>query len=318
MCPAQPELSIENSNSLGLPGSARRAERNQEAVGATEAPLVEIAGRTELVAVAEDPFHPVAQEVVDAEIGFAGIGAGEPECIFRVGPDCTDEKLLTARNELCAPHRFLPEADLAQPVRSFYPITTAFIRVRIFGAHAQRQLRRLPAHVEAEGVLAVVLKSLLPGTTNLEPRTGKEESQAPANVALRIDALNADTGGRDVQGVIHIGLSADRETSAEHRAITWCSADGQSQRIRLQETNPNRIQPLVEDPKWGEESASGHRQIRVRDVVHLGVIHVLVDRPRVRPATRRTLKVFFKFRTRLDQPAISQWNQERRVDLGVD
>src|SRR5579864_701514 len=221
MCPRQPELSIEKSNSLGLPRSARGAEGNEEAVGEAEAPLVEIARRTELAAVAEDPFHPVAQEVVDAEVSFASVGAGEPECILRIGPDCTDEKLLTARDELCAPHRFLPEPDLAQPVRSFYPVTTAFESVRILGAHAQRQLRRLPTHVEAESVLAVVLKSLLPRTTYLEPRAREEESHASANVPLRIDAPDANTGGRDVQRVIHIGLSVDRKAPAEHRAITW-------------------------------------------------------------------------------------------------
>ena len=113
---------------------ARMPERYQEAVGEAEAPLIEITGRTQLSAVAEDALHSIAQQVVDSEIGFPCVRPGEVPVGFGVGTDGTYEELLRSPDKLRATHRFLPEAHLAQPVGAFHPITAALKGVRVFRA----------------------------------------------------------------------------------------------------------------------------------------------------------------------------------------
>src|SRR5512146_1501188 len=93
---------------------------------------------------------------------------------------------------------------LAEPVSAFRPITAALKRTCKFRPHIEWGLRRLPSHVETEGVLAILLQRALPGTANFEPRTGKEEAHAPAHMALRIHALDADTGHRGVDRIVHV------------------------------------------------------------------------------------------------------------------
>ncbi len=61
-----------------------------------------------------------------------------------------------------------------------------------------------------------------------------------------------------------------------------------------------------------------NRKLRVRNVVELGVVKVLVDRSAVGTAIGRALELAFEFRPRLDQPAVSQRNEENRIDPSVD
>ena len=56
----------------------------------------------------------------------------------------------------------------------------------------------------------------------------------------------------------------------------------------------------------------------VGDIVDLGIVDVLVDRPAVVSTTRRTLKLALEFCPRLDQPTVSQRHEEHGIDLGID
>src|SRR6266705_1682289 len=101
-------------------------QRNQEPVGDSKAPLVEIPRRAELAAVAGNAFQPVVEKVVDAEVCFARIRAGQSKGIGAVGADFTGVKLLDASYDFGAAHGPLPVARLAEPVRALDPVSAAF------------------------------------------------------------------------------------------------------------------------------------------------------------------------------------------------
>lgn len=307
-----------NFVSMSLPGSARRTERNQKTVGEPKTPLIEVSGDTELAAVTEDALHAVAQKIVHAEIGLSRVGYRQTKSVFGVSPDFAHKELLPACNEFGLAHGALPERNLAEAVGALNPVPASLKRTRVFGTNAEGYPDGLPAHVEAEGVLAIVLQRFLPRSTDLEAWCGKEESHAAADVTLGIYAVNANARRRNVDRVVHIGARVYGKTSAEHRTVAGSGADGQNQRIRLQVSNPDGIQALIEDSEWREKAPRCNGQIWTRDVVHLCIIDVLVDRASVRPASRWPLKFSLKFRAGFDQPAIAEWNQQDGIDLGVD
>src|SRR5437588_1451765 len=94
------------------------AQGNEEPVGDPEAPLVEIPRRAELAAVAGNAFQSIVREVVDAEVRFTGIRAGQAKRIGAVRADFTGVELLDAGHHFGAAHGLLPEARLAEPVRA--------------------------------------------------------------------------------------------------------------------------------------------------------------------------------------------------------
>ena len=84
---------------------------------------------------------------------------------------------------------------LAQPVRTLNPIAATLERVGELRADTQGRLRRLPSHVKAEGVLAVVLQELrCHEPPNFKSRPRKKEPQASTNVTFGIHTANADAG----------------------------------------------------------------------------------------------------------------------------
>jgi hypothetical protein len=119
-------------------------------------------------------------------------------------------------------------------------------------------------------------------------------------MTLRIHATDADAGDGDVGGVVQISFGADWKAAAEHSAVAGGGTDGVYQRVGLQAADPNGIKAFVKDPKWRKKPADRDRDVRVGNVVELSVVKVLVDRPAVGTAVRRTLKLAFKLRPRLD------------------
>ena len=137
-----------------------------------------------MTAIAENALHAIAQEVVNPEISFPRIDAGKIVIRFGIRTDRTYKELLRARDHLGAAHGLLPESDLAEPVRSFDPISAALEGTCELRAQIQRNFRGLPSHVEAKCVAASVLQGALPGSAGLKPRAGKKESHASADVPL--------------------------------------------------------------------------------------------------------------------------------------
>src|SRR5262249_43151295 len=152
-------------------------------------------------------------------------------------------------DEFGMPHGPVPERNLAEAISALNPISAPFIRAGVLGTNAEWQPVWLPAQMEAEGVLAIILQRLLPGSADFQAWCREEESRAATDVSLGIYAVDPNARRRNIDRIIHIGACVDREASSEHRTVTWSRTDGEDQRIGLQESNPDGIQTLIENAK---------------------------------------------------------------------
>ena len=121
-----------------------------------------------------------------------------------------------------------------------------------------------------------------------------------------------------VDGIVHVGLGVDGKPPRNMAPSLGAVLMGRIKRVGLQGANPDGIEALVKYSEGREEPARGDGDVRTGNVVDLSVVDVLIDWSAVGSATRRTLKLAFKFRSRLDQPAVSQGHKQNWIDLGID
>ena len=100
----------------------------------------------------------------------------------------------------------------------------------------------------------------------------------------------------EIRRVVQVDFRAQRNTTAQHYAITGTSANRENQRRRLQRPDPDRIQPLVINAEWGEKSAGSHRDVRIGDKVQLQVVNFFINLSAVRPSALRTREFAFELR----------------------
>jgi len=87
----------------------------------------------------------------------------------------------------------------------------------------------------------------------------------------------------------------------------------------LQVANPDGIQALVVDAKGRQESANGHGHGGADDVVGLKVVQFFSDLAAVRAvAPVLALEVAFEFASGLDQPMVTEGDENYRIDFRDD
>src|SRR5580704_10308963 len=119
--------------------------------------------------------------------------------------------------------------QLAEPVGAVDPVSTALVGPGILGVHAQREPSWLPRKVKSESVGARILQELLKGSSYLNPRTGEEDANTPAGVAIGLQVVVVSAHGRRIDCIVKAGFGVCRKSAAQHHAIARFGGQRQNQ-----------------------------------------------------------------------------------------
>src|ERR1700739_4273949 len=131
--------------------------------------------------------------------------------------------------------------------------------------------------MESEAVRALLLQQMLKRTAKLQSSSWHKYARAASRKPVGVQVACSGQR-RKIDCVVQIDLRMCLESTAQHPSragIAWANSDGQDQWIRLQVSNPDRVEPFIKNAKGCQESSHRHRHPWVGDKVELHVFDFL-------------------------------------------
>src|ERR1700683_4905374 len=133
--------------------------------------------------------------------------------------------------------------------------------------------------MKSERVRVVGLEQMLERSPEFDAWPRQINSRSHAPVAIRIKRVCRQFR-RKIRRVIQLRLRRYVESTAQHRARSRSAGsrrNRQDQRVALQISDPDRIEPLVEYSKWREVPPEGKRHVFIGDVIDLNVVGFFLE-----------------------------------------
>ena len=111
------------------------------------------------------------------------------------------------------------------------------------------------------------------------------------------------------------------ETAPNHGSVARVAradADGEDQRVGLQVSNPDGIQPLIIDIERSEEAAERERNVRIGDEIELGVIDRFFNGPVEAALSGDLHEIQLEVASSFKQPALAKWDEANGGNYGAE
>src|ERR1700722_6571725 len=133
--------------------------------------------------------------------------------------------------------------------------------------------------MKSECIRVAGLEQMLKRSPEFDARARQINSRSHAPIAIRLKRARRQLR-RKIRRVIQLRLRRHVKSAAQHRARPRTARPRryrEDQRVPLQISNPDRIQPLVEYSEWREVPPEGKRHVLVGDVIDLNVIGFFLE-----------------------------------------
>src|SRR5271169_3076273 len=106
--------------------------------------------------------------------------------------------------------------ELVQAIGAVDPVSATLVRAGVFGVHVERKARRQPGKMKSKCVGARILQQLPKRSSYLNPRTGQENGDTPADATIGLQVVVAGADGGHVGHIVEVGLGVGGESAAQH------------------------------------------------------------------------------------------------------